>query len=177
MFEICKYSVWISYLNLLWSANPVTLWIDFISSSNSFENNITHFNNILQFPPTYQYMQKYIYLITSYWTKFYRLQDGSYLWECWTGIVSLCIIIRLSYLTTVHLLAGVTNALGQATQYTDSGNIDQCRTSGHLHYSCDEIFLSLWWKLWKVEAHWKCVIFVNTWTDWQLLVSIKYFYI
>ena len=56
MFEICKYSVWISYLNLLWSANPVTLWIDFISSSNSlnhFENNIPHFKNILQFPPTY----------------------------------------------------------------------------------------------------------------------------
>ena len=101
MFEICKYSVWISYLNLLWSANPVTLWIDFISSSNSwnhFENNIPHFKNILQFPPTFIFS---ICIVDNAQSCTECKMDQTS--ESWPG-ASLRVITQLPYLTTVHLL-------------------------------------------------------------------------
>ena len=118
MFEICKYSVWISYLNLLWSANPVTLWIDFISSSNSlnhFENNITFISKyILQFPPTWKHKPSAnVYLIAEQNSLEYKMDHAS---ESRYQIqLSLCNYPALIS-DNCSLVGWVTNALGHATQ-------------------------------------------------------------
>ena len=115
MFEICKYSVWISYLNLLWSANPVTLWIDFISSSNSlnhFENNITFISKyILQFPPTWKHKHiANVYLIAEQSSIEYKMDHTSE-----SRYLSLCNYPALIS-DNCSLVGWVTNALGHATQ-------------------------------------------------------------
>ena len=54
--EICRFHVWISYLNLLWSANSVTFWIHLINSSNNLTiSKFLHFNH------TYLWQKIYIF--------------------------------------------------------------------------------------------------------------------
>ena len=140
MFEICKYSVWISYLNLLWSANPVTLWIDFISSSNSlnhFENNITFISKyILQFPPTWKHKHiASVYLIAEQNSLEYKMDHASE-----SGCLSLC--------NYPALISDNCSLVGWGDKCSGTRNTEtqpaEILISSEHYYSSGERFSGLW---------------------------------